>query len=164
MTQRRIFAFLWPDAPAPAVDADAHQHRYVRICPRGPLRIAFLLALTAVTFSTAFLGTLVLATRPTVVGAVLTVTIVATLLVVTLRAWQLGTYVNDEGVRVIRSRQTTTLTWDAVRSIRDEGSAVVIDANQVVPTHIHRRGLDHLTSVESFEMARDRLGNWWHRR
>lgn len=164
MTQRRIFAFLWPDAPAPAVDGDARQHRFVRACPRGPVRLVLLVALTIVTFSAAFLGTIVLALRPTALGAVTVLTVVIFLLVMTLRAWQVGTYVNDQGVRVIRGLRTTTLSWESVQSIRVAGPVVVIDADVRVPTHIHRRGLDHITSTESFDIARDRLANWWARR
>ena len=103
MSQPRkpIFGFLWPTPdPAAPVDGDYRQVRLVRVTPRGPVRLAVLIVGSALV--TVCAGTLVMAalTTPltplTVVGAAVT----GTLLVLVLRGWVVGTFVNDDLVRV----------------------------------------------------------------
>ena len=92
---RPILGFLWPrpDSSAP-VDEAYVQVRLIRVPSRGPLRVALLVAgtagLTMIAGSalSAAIGTSWLLLIP--VSALL-----ATFLVLLLRCWSVGTYVND---------------------------------------------------------------------
>lgn len=164
MTQKRIFAFLWPDpAPGP-VDSAARQVRFLRVSRRGPLRILVLLLCTLVTFTVALLGAIALMSGPTIPALLVLVALVGVLACVTVRGWQLGTYVSDHGVRIIRLTRTNQHTWPEVTSIETVGDVVTLGVDPPVPTHIRARGLDHLGDRESYDMARDRIFNWWRGR
>jgi hypothetical protein len=165
MTQKRIFGFLWPDpAPVP-VDELAHQSRYLRITGRGPLRVALLLVLTTATFGVGLMGTLVVATSPSVPALILLIAVLVTLLLVTARGWQVGTYVSDLGVRVIRMTRTLHIPWPDVIAIDTGTTAVVLrTAEGEIRTHVAHRGLDYLGRRESWDIARDRITNWWQGR
>jgi len=162
VTQRRIFAFLWPDPPAGPLDRNARQVRFLRVSPRGPLRFVLLGILTLATFAIALLGTLLIVSSPSVTGGVILISALAPLLALTARAWELGTYVNDEGVRVIRLLSTVGLLWSDVEAVVDTAGCVsLIGDGRTVPTHVRRMGLDHVGSPQSYDIARDRITNWW---
>lgn len=162
MTQRRIFAFLWPDPPTGPLDGNARQVRLVRASPRGPLRVVLLGILTLAAFTVALVGALLIVSSPSVTGGLILLCVLAPLLALTARAWQLGTYVNDEGVRVIRLFSTVGLLWSDVEAVVDTAGCVsLVGDGRTVPTHVRRMGLDHLGSPQSYDIARDRIANWW---
>lgn len=165
MSQKRIFGFLWPDTPSGPVDDQARQTRFVRVTPRGPLRILVLIILTLTSFSVAFLGSLVAGTARTPLALLAVVLAVLPLVAVTARGWQVGTFVNDGGVRIIRMFTTISIPWSAVLALDEDSRAVrIVTTERLYPTHIRRDGCDHITSTESYDMARDRLTNWWQQR
>lgn len=165
MSHRRIFGFLWPDPPAEPVDAMAHQTRFLRVSGRGHLRIAMLLVASVATFAVAFLGSVIVGAHRSTTDLLLLILAVLPLAAGTARGWQVGTYVNDGGIRIIRMLTTTTIPWVGIASIREDGRSLCVETGgRVIPTHVRRGGLDYVTSPESFDIARDRLTNWWERR
>lgn len=164
MTQKRIFAILWPDAPPGPLDADARQARYIRVHRRGPLRLVLIITMTIATFGVALLGAIGLASSPSIPGLLIVLPVVVLLVAVTVRAWQVGTYVNDHGVRIIHPTRTFQCTWTEIPSIESPGDVVTLGLDPPVPTHIRARGLDHLGDRESYDIARDRIINWWQGR
>jgi hypothetical protein len=160
MTQRPIFGFLWPDRDEP-VDHQARQRRMVRIPGRGPLR---LLTLVAATLGVVGLsGAVILAA----VGVgwftvILGGFVVATLTVIVLRAWVVGTYVNDDGFAVQRLFRANVGPWRDVWQIGEEDGKVIVYlvTGERIPTHIARRGLDLLGRPTAYDMAVLRLQRW----
>lgn len=111
-----------PDAHV-AVDGDFVQSEWVRVSRRGPLRIAFLVALTLI-FSWVALGSLLAvftagnAFTRVVVGACAGL-IMAGAAWILMRAWVVGTFLNDHGVRIRRAASTDTVAWQDVADIRE---------------------------------------------
>jgi hypothetical protein len=165
MTQRRIFAFLWPDSPQGPVDIQARQDRYLRINGRGPLRLALLFSLSLLTFGVGLIGALVVVSSPTIAALALLGVALAALVPFMARCWQVGTYVNDHGVRVITLRQTIRVPWADVTSIESSGRGIRLRTrSESVKTQIAPRGLDYVGRPEAYAMAVDRIENWWQQR
>lgn len=165
MTQRRIFAFLWPDSPQGPVDAQARQDRYLRINGRGPLRLALLFSLSLLAFGVGIIGALVVVSSPTIAALALLGVTLAALVPLLTRCWQVGTYVSDHGVRVITLRQTIRVPWPDVTSIESNGRGIRLHTrSESVSTHITPLGLDYIGCPEAYAIAVDRLENWWRQR
>jgi hypothetical protein len=165
MTQRRIFAFLWPDPPQGPVDSQARQARYLRINGRGPLRLALLFSLSLLTFGVGLIGSLVVVSSPTIPALALLGATLAALVPFLMRCWQVGTYVNDHGVRVITLRRTIRVPWTDVTWIESNGRGIRLGTpSESVVTHIAPHGLDYIARPEAYAIAVDRLENWWQQR
>ncbi|MBM3668729.1 MAG: hypothetical protein FJW97_01755 [Actinobacteria bacterium] len=165
MTERRLFASLWPDPLPGPVDDEVRQDRYLRISGRGPVRLLLLMALGLLTFGVGLVGTLVVSASRSITALVVLSAALSTLFLVLARCWQLGTYVNDHGVRVITFRRTIRVPWSRVTSIELTGQRVrVLSDQSLMSTHISRHGLDYVGRPEAYAIARDRLENWWARR
>lgn len=179
MTQQRrpIFWFLWPrpDPRAP-VDSDYVQRRPVRLTGRGPWRLALLIVGTvslAATTGSAILAALVAPMTP---GAFLGAALSATGLVLILRGWVVGTYVNDAGVRIDTLWRRRSVDWSAISSgpceetqvpllglpVRVAGRRIVLHLTDgtTAPTHVYTTSPDLLLRPEAFDMACDRWDNW----
>lgn len=179
MSQPRkpIFGFLWPTPdPAAPVDGDYRQVRLVRVTPRGPVRLAVLIVGSALV--TVCAGTLVMAalTTPltplTVVGAAVT----GTLLVLVLRGWVVGTFVNDDLVRVETTWRRIDCAWSSVATAADQevatpllGTPLHVPGRRVtittregnrLPTHIYSTSPDLWLRPEAYDMARLRMARW----
>ena len=179
MTEPRkpIFGFLWPrpDPDAP-LDAAYRQVRRVRITPRGPIRLATLLVGSTLTAMAA--ASTIMAALTTVVSAttVLSGAIVATAIVLILRGWVVGTYVNDMGVTIETTWRHRTIPWAEVRTIETvtdrapflglparltaERSVVQTTDGAKVATHVYSCSPDLWLRAEAFDMARLRLERW----
>jgi hypothetical protein len=179
MTEPRkpIFGFLWPkpDPDAP-VDGAYRQVRRVRISPRGPVRLAALLlgsvtvTIAAATLVMASLATTV--TLATVAGGAL----VATGIVLILRGWVVGTYVNDEAVTIETTWRRSTIPWASVRAITTQEAPapflglpvrvpslrafVTTSDGATLPTHVYACSPDLWLRAEAFDIARLRLERW----
>lgn len=165
MTQRRIFAFLWPDAPQGPVDDQARQVRYLRVSGRGPLRMVLLVALSLLTFGLGLVGILVVSVSPTIPALAVVIVALAILVPFLARCWQVGTYVNDHGVRIIWLWRTIQLPWSSVTSIDSDSRGVTLQTRSgAISTHIASRGMDYLGRPEVYVISRDRLTNWWQAR
>ena len=159
---RPIFWFLWPQPdPNEPLDGDARQVRLIRIPGRGPLRVLLLasatIALAVVT------GTAIMAAIGTSWLLLFPVSaLIATFLVLLLRAWTIGTYVNDERLAVQRLFGTDAVRWNDVRNVVDGDGAVLVTmrSGHVIRTHISRRSIDILWSGEGFDAAKLALQRW----
>jgi hypothetical protein len=158
--QRPIFGFLWPDRSEP-LDHNAHQRRMVRIPGRGPLRLLTLM--TATVGVVALSGSVLLAASGVGwIAVVFGAFVVASLTVVVLRAWVVGTYVNDDGFAVQRLFRADVGPWRDVWSVEDDDGRIVLRlvTGVRVPTHIARRGLDLLARPTAYDMAALRFQRW----
>lgn len=175
--QRPLLWFLWPrpDPNAP-VDGQYVQSRLVRITPRGPLRLAMLLAATILT--TLLMGTAVITavsapfSAATLIGAAVAATAVALL----LRGWVVGTYVNDHGIVIdtllrrtsVRWADVAEVTWEAARTpllglplaVPGTRSLVHDRRGATLPTHVYTSSPDLWLRPDALDMARIRLENW----
>jgi len=80
------------------------------------------------------------------------------------RAWSLGTFVNDSGIKIVRLFRTIRLSWSSV-IVRFHGDAALVSSDgDTFRTHISRRNIDYLFSAEAYDMACDQLTNWWKSR
>ena len=178
--RKPIFGFLWPkpDLDAP-VDGAYRQLRMVRLTSRGPVRVLTLAVGSVLTV--AILGTALMAglaaglSAATVVGAA----IAATALVLLLRGWVVGTYVNDAALTVETLWRRRTLPWSDVAGIaiiagpvpflglpvRIAGSRCVVQLRDgsTVATHLYTASPDLWLRPEAFDMAATRLQNWFER-
>lgn len=174
---RPVFGFLWPKRAAGPLDEDARQERWMRVTPRGPWRLAFLLAVTLALLSLAAPAVLALVTAPSpyALAAVLLVAIPAVAL--TARGWAAGTYVNDSGVKVSSVLRTHFAPWSAIALVRAEGRRVrwlgtpllisgevlIVDiiAAGSLPTTLSTASPDLWLRPQAWEAARDALTQWW---
>jgi hypothetical protein len=132
---------------------------------RGPLRIALLVVgtagLTMLTGSalSAAIGTSILLLIP--VSA-----LIATFLVLLLRCWSVGTYVNDAGIAVQRLLATDSARWAQIRDVMDESGVVIITLRdgRRIRTHISRRSPDLIGRAEAYDMAKLALQRWGDQR
>ncbi|NQW71120.1 MAG: PH domain-containing protein [Actinobacteria bacterium] len=132
---------------------------------RGPLRIALLVTgtagLTMLTGSalSAAIGTSWVLLVP--VSA-----LIATFLVLLLRCWSVGTYVNDAGIAVHRLFRTDSARWPEVRDVMDESGSVIVTLRdgRRLSTHISRRSLDLIGRAEAYDMAKLALQRWGEQR
>jgi hypothetical protein len=175
--RKPIFGFLWPKPdPAAPVDGAYRQVRRVRISPRGPVRLATLVlgsvAVTMVAASLVMASLTTTVTLATVAGGAL----VATAIVLILRGWVVGTYVNDEGVTIETTWRRTSIPWSSVRTIAtqqgpapflglpvrvpSQRSVVTTSDGTTLPTHVYACSPDLWLRAEAFDMARLRLERW----
>ncbi len=178
--RKPIFGFLWPkpDPDAP-VDAAYRQVRHVRIMPRGPIRIAGLgLGSVAVVTAT---GTAILANvqEGLSLPGVIVAGACATILLLVLRGWVVGTFVNDDHVTIETTWRRTAIPWDRVRAVTTEaerapflGLPIRIASERTVlhltdgtiaRTHVYASSPDLWLRPEAFDMARLRLERWQRR-
>lgn len=180
--RRPVFWFLWPQPdPNRPLDEAYVQTRWVRVAPRGPVRVAVLVLLTlggVLVVAPAALAVLAADDGVTLllnaVGAVVVFVVVVWLL---QRAWQTGTYVHDGGARVVRMLTADTVPWSAVDAVHHGAGrarllsllwsveAVRVDLvcsdGDVVRTDITSSSVDFLGRPEAFDMASLRLLRWW---
>lgn len=161
MTQQRpIFGFLWPTR-VQALDGAAEQRRLIRINGRGPLRVLLLIIVTLAT--AALVGTVLLAAAS--VGwplIVMSAFVCATVLVLLLRGWVVGTYVNDDGYAIQRLFGADVGVWRNVYRVQPHNGTwyiVLLDGTEL-PTHISVRNIDLLGRQQAFDMAGLRLQRW----
>jgi hypothetical protein len=109
---------------------------------------------------------------PTVLGSALS----ASVLVLILRGWVVGTYVNDDGISIDTTWRRVALPWDDVSRIetavsrcpflglplpiRAERCAVRTVDGRVLPTHVYATSPDLWLRREALDIARLRLEHW----
>lgn len=165
MRRRPIFGFLWPDRTPSDLDGDYVQERLVRIPERGVVRLLALSVATLLLVSIA--ASAIIAAAGTNAVLVLPVSVIlATLTVLMLRAWTVGTYVNDSGIVVQRLLRTVSARWDDVEAVFEDGPRVVVRtrAGRAFDTTIALRSIDTLGRREAYDMARLQVQRWGERR
>ena len=173
--RRPVFWFLWPQGDPGPLDAAAVQSRWVRVCPRGPWRWAFLIAFSLLVVTVASSATAAALSRagwvPVAVGIVIVVPLIALL----ARAWVAGTYVSDRGIKVSCVLATDVLPWSTVTDISHgnrsrllgtpltmAGARVEVSGpDGVVATHVETASPDLWLRPQAWEAAADRLRTWW---
>jgi hypothetical protein len=166
--QRPIFGFIFavkPDSPG------SGQVRWIRLPGRGPWRLFTLIIATLVILTVFGAALFSIAGSRTVVEAVVAIaiaTIVAGFGGLLTRAWIVGTYVNDSGVRITRWTTTEFLPWESIQKIEIHGSRArqrvllrVTDSNTVATT-ISSVDADTLLRPRTWEATVDRLSVWLH--
>ena len=164
--RKPIFGFLF--APK-QVQPGSPQLKWIRVPARGPLRLALLILVTS--FCASVLGSALFALagmRSTAGIGIAMAVIVLSLPIIGLvsRAWVLGTYVNDSGVKISRWWRTEHIPWPAIDAI-DEGPGagghrvVLVTTEGIVHTSIGSATLDTLLRTEAWSIAVDRMRTWW---
>ncbi|MFM8350742.1 MAG: hypothetical protein ACKN9D_06700 [Actinomycetales bacterium] len=165
-----IFRSLWPAEPASDAPID---HRLDRMPTRGPLHLVLLLAATGLLLTllpAAILAALSLGDLTLTVGTALLGIAMVLLL---MRAWVRGTYVNAQGYIVRRIFTDRRGRWIDVVNVHQQrrsifgdrifGDRIVLDrtdGKQIV-TQVGTRTLDTLHRGEAADMAVLRLTDLW---
>lgn len=175
--RKPIFGFLWPkpDPNAPVDDA-YRQERWVRITPRGPLRVAALLLASTATVIGISMTVLANVQVGLTVPGLAASAVCATALLLVLRGWVVGTYVTDDQVRVETTWRRRTLPWSQVTAITVatcrgpflglpvpvpvERAQLRLVSGDGVATHVSTGSPDLWLRREAFDIAVDRLANW----
>ena len=92
--------------------------------------------------------------------------LIASFLVLLLRCWSVGTYVNDAGIAVQRLLGTDSVRWAQVREVMDESGLVIVTLRdgRRLGTHISRRSLDLIGRPEAYDMAKLAVQRWGEQR
>ncbi|PHX60330.1 MAG: hypothetical protein CK552_06425 [Actinobacteria bacterium] len=158
--RRPIFGFLWPPKEN-AVDGDFKQIRLIRIPARGPWRLILLVGASILIVM--FAGVAIMAVSSTSVFPVLiTGAVLASTVVILLRGWSIGTYVNDDAVVVRRMFSSAACPWSSVARIECSGQAVVlylVDGSMIV-TGIAMNSLDTWLRPSAHDAAVIAFENW----
>lgn len=159
-SRKPVFGFPWP-TPDPRVDGQAVQEKLIRIPARGFARIGLLVvASLACVMVTA--GAVVAAIGTHWLVLIPTAALLATFWVLVLRAWSIGTYVNDRGIIDVAVLRTRAARWIDITDVREDGDRVQLRLRdgRVIDTHVARRGLDLLGRAEAYDIARLALQRW----
>lgn len=158
--RRPIFGFLWPPTDN-AVDGDYQQIRMIRIPARGPWRLILLVGASLVIVM--FAGVAIMAVAGAGVLPVLgTGAFLASTVVILLRGWSIGTYVNDEAMTVRRMFSSTACRWSNVARVECTEQAVVlylVDGSTIV-TSIAVNSLDTWLRPSAYDAAVIAFENW----
>lgn len=169
-----LFGFLWSSNKGIPLE----QTRFLRVGRRGALRILTLIPATLLLafFSVSSLTYLATA-RPSVPESLLISLLVATGSVFVFRAWTLGTYVNDRGIKIVTVLRTKVLYWSVISTIdiqRSKWSALGIPlpirsnrvllqvpTRQCAPTHLYVGSVDGIFTSHQLETSYLLLLRWF---
>lgn len=153
---RRPLIPWWPASPLAGP---------TRIPARGPARLALLVLLTLGWVSLA--GSMMLAGIGQPIGLLLLAAgVLATSLIAVLRAWALGTYVDDRGFAVREFWRNRHGAWSTVAAVEvGEGQVRLLTRDEAgtvtsITTHVRRWSVDLLGSRDGYQAAADRLCRW----
>lgn len=177
MIERRpLLGFLWPRSEPGPVDHQARQERWIRIPPRGPWRLAFLIVSSLAWLSLLPASLISLFVAPSFYAVALIVAVLLPCGALLLRGWAAGTYVSDRGVKVSRVLTTTFIPWDDVTRVRVDaatrgwlGTPIPVRAQSLaldtpeesVPTTITNVDPDLWLRAQAWDASGDRLTLWW---
>lgn len=164
--RKPIFGFLF--APR-QIRPGSPQVKWIRVPARGPLRLAVLILVTL--FSMSLLGSALFALAGMRSAAGIGIAMAVILLSLPIiglvsRAWVLGTFVNDSGVKISRWWRTEHVPWLAIDSIDEQPGTgghhvVLVTTEGIVHTSIGSANLDTLLRTEAWSIAVDRMRTWW---
>lgn len=161
---RLIFGFLGSRAET-RLDDQAVQETLLRIPRRGFARIALLLVATlACVMVTA--GAVVAAIGTHILVLIPTAALLATFWVLVMRAWSVGTFVNDRGIVVVTMLRTRAARWIDIANVLDVDERVRLQLRdgRIIDTHVARFSLDILGRTEDYDIARLALQRWGEQR
>ena len=158
--RRPIFGFLWPPTNN-AVDGDFQQIRMIRIPARGPWRLILLVGSSLLVVM--FAGVAIMAVAGAgVLPVLVTGAVLASTVVILLRGWSIGTYVNDEAMTVRRMFSSAACRWSNVARIECSRRAVVVylvDGSRIL-TSITANSLDTWLRPSAYDVAVIAFENW----
>jgi len=176
--RRPIFWFLFPAREPGPLDGSAAQATWLRICPRGPWRLAFLIVATLGTVTLASAAVAAVLAAPSWAGAGITVVVVIPIVALLARGWVAGTYVCDRGVKVSSILSTEVLPWASVAAFQVEGGSrwlgtpLRIGGERIellaredgdvrrMGTHVETASPDLWLRPQAWDAASDRLRTW----
>ena len=157
---RPIFWFLWPPAQAP-LDHDYRQTRLIRIPPRGPWRLILLVGAALVCI---ILGgvSIMAAIGAGIFPVVLAGAVLASAVVILLRGWSIGAYVNDDGFAIRRLLRSESGRWSSVDRIDRDLNRVTLRMKDgtAIKTGIAEHSLDTWLRPEAYDAAAIQIENW----
>lgn len=163
--RKPLLGWLWPERTPGPLDAQAVQTRMLRVPHRSLLRILLLSAASLVVVVIAASSILAAASASWLLVIPMAV-VIATAIVLVLRAWTVGTYVNDDGIAVQRLLRTIGARWSDVASVIDDNGRVVVHTRNgtVFDTTLARSSIDILWRAEAYDMAKMQLQRWGEQR
>ncbi len=167
---RPIFAFAFPLRS----HAPPGQIRWMRVPGRGPWRLALLVPITLFALTIFGAALFSIAASRSIAEAVIALSIAIILCgcgAFLARAWILGTYINDRGVRINRWWHTQFLPWSVITGVYTESPSrspftttlrvCLLQADgTVTPTTIRSADVDTWLRPLTWESAVDRMGLW----
>ena len=171
--RKPIFGFLWTNSS----EISTNQSRFLRVGRRGIIRLGILVTSTLVLLSVATISTGYLLTSNAIIESFLIGAMVATSSVLVLRGWILGTYVNDTGIKIVRTLSTRVVPWTDVEDVHKTLAAwrllsipiglrshhVVLRTkqNELIPTHVYKGSIDGLFTDDSVDILQSLITRWW---
>ena len=157
---RPIFGFLWPPKQT-KVDGDFQQIRLIRIPARGPWRLILLVGASLLIVM--FAGVAIMAVAGADILPVLaTGAVLASAVVILLRGWSIGTYVNDDTMIIRRMFSSAACRWSNVARVECSRRALVlylVDGSMIV-TSIRANSLDTWLRPSAYDAAMIAFENW----
>lgn len=174
--RKPIFSFInFPSQQS--AGEEVAQIKFVRVNPRGIMRLGFLISVTLTVTAVLAITVVYAATQTRVTESVVYGAVMATVSVVVLRWWTLGTYINDSGIKVIRTLSTRTARWKDINSIETRRSrwscvgvpipirshTIVVTTDSVgkLETSLFVGSPDGILSVHSLEVYASLITRWW---
>ena len=173
--QRPLFGFLWPAPRAVPQDGDAVQLTWLRVPPRGPWRLALLIALTALLITAGAAMISALLASMSLPGLLISIVVIVGSALLLGRGWAVGTSVNDTGVKISRLRTTLVVPWADVLDVDQaaqsrwlglplqvSGWTVLLRTSEgLLSTHIATSSPDLWGRSQAADAAASTLRTWW---
>lgn len=171
--RKPIFNFIWMRPLRTSPD----QVQFIRVGHRGVIRVFGLIAGTLAVAAFSSISIAYLFSVRNLVQSVLLAALIATISVIIFRAWTIGTYVNDHGIKIIRISTTVVIPWSSIQGIETvstrwtiAGVPLGLTTPRVVikkfdqsteHTHIYIGSIDGIFSEESLAINESLLLRWW---
>lgn len=171
--RKPIFNFIWMRP----LHTPPEQINFLRVGQRGLVRVFSLIVATLFLAAVSSITVAFLFSSREPIQSILLAAFLATASVYVFRAWIVGTYVNDHGVKVIRIASTVVIPWSHVESIATiptmwavlgiplglRTPRVVIHTfdNQSEHTHVYLGSIDGILSQESLAIRESLVHRWW---
>ena len=167
-----VFGFLWPGPATPV----AGQDRWLRITPRGPWRLGFLILCSLALLSLVPPALVALVAAPSIYAAAVIAVVALPASALLARGWVAGCYAKDSGIKVATVLRTTYAPWSSVVDVRTiegrcrwlgtplriGGSRVVVTTESgPVETGVCSSSPDAWLRPQAWDIARDRVFTWW---
>jgi hypothetical protein len=171
--RKPIFGFLWTGNDN-SID---NQNRFIRVTHRGIIRLTMLSILTLGLMSVSAISINFLLITRELISSLLLSALIASFAVLTFRAWMLGTFVNDTGVKIVNLFSTQGSLWSEVAfiasdhitwrlgpislGIRTPRVIVVLQDSRRLHTHIYVGSVDGIFSQATFDTALSFINRWF---
>lgn len=164
--RKPLFGFVF--APRPATPG-APALRWMRVPARGPIRLALLIIATlgiASLLGSALLGLASLRSASGLAIAAAVIVLALPVIGILTRAWILGVYLNDTGIKITRWWRTEHVPWPAVTAVTIRparfGDRIHLETDDgPITTPLGSATLDTLGRPQTWDIAADRLRTWF---